>query len=92
MRFPNAARCQGACEPSGTFKASVSFLKGEAEGEEVGGGGEFLLKGLKDSILGHRITAFHARSDSKVQNFGHAQKAWRMTWMTIGSGSKKTKS
>lgn len=55
--------------PVGLSKPLYHSSKGE--GEEV----EFLLKGLKDSILGHIITGFHASSDSKVQNFRHAPKA-----------------
>lgn len=69
LRFPNATLCQGACEPSGTFKASVSFFEGEEGGRRRKRRVEFLLKGLQDSILGYIITAFHASSNSKVQNF-----------------------
>ena len=75
VRFPNAALCQGACESSGTFKASVSFFEGEEGGRRRKGRVEFLLKALQDSILGYLITAFHASSKSKVQNFLHAPKA-----------------
>ena len=52
MRFPNATLCQGAYEPSGTFKASVSFFEGEEGGRRRKGRVEFLLKALQDSILG----------------------------------------
>lgn len=59
-----SALCQGAYGSKGTFLASVPFLEGEG-GEDRG----LLLNGLKDAILGHIITAFHAGSASKVHTF-----------------------
>lgn len=57
-------------KPSGTFKAfGYHSLKGGGRKEGGKGRVEFLLKGLQDSILGYIITAFHASSNSKVQNF-----------------------
>lgn len=55
-------RCWGAGGPGEPFGACESFLDREAGGE----GAEFLLQVLRDSIVGHVITASRAGSDAKV--------------------------